>query len=89
MKFCRQYIVFHDERSVVYSGASGNCTEIKGEYVLRKDIFIPVLFIGSLQSVCLMGSCYCFRWSRVRCVKAGIVLVSVLTGGSEHVFSIQ
>ncbi|KAA0713557.1 Acylamino-acid-releasing enzyme [Triplophysa tibetana] len=31
VKFCRQYIVFHDERSVVYSGASGNCTEIKGE----------------------------------------------------------
>ncbi|XP_057182837.1 acylamino-acid-releasing enzyme isoform X2 [Triplophysa rosa] len=31
VKFCRQYIVFHDERSVVYSGASGNCSEIKGE----------------------------------------------------------
>ncbi|XP_068997662.1 acylamino-acid-releasing enzyme isoform X1 [Embiotoca jacksoni] len=36
VKFCRQYIVFHDDTSVVYSGASGNCTEIKGE-VLSKD----------------------------------------------------
>lgn len=33
VKFCRQYIVFHDDKSVVFSGASGNCTEIKGEYV--------------------------------------------------------
>uniref|UniRef100_A0A8C2L5T4 acylaminoacyl-peptidase n=1 Tax=Cyprinus carpio TaxID=7962 RepID=A0A8C2L5T4_CYPCA len=31
VKFCRQYIVFHDDKSVVYSGPSGNCTEIKGE----------------------------------------------------------
>ncbi|TRY57973.1 hypothetical protein DNTS_029022 [Danionella cerebrum] len=31
VKFCRQYIVFHDEKSVVYSGPSGNCTEIKGQ----------------------------------------------------------
>ncbi|XP_051526113.1 acylamino-acid-releasing enzyme isoform X2 [Myxocyprinus asiaticus] len=31
VKFCRQYIVFHDDRSIVYSGPSGNCTEIKGE----------------------------------------------------------
>uniref|UniRef100_A0A1A7WPK5 acylaminoacyl-peptidase n=1 Tax=Iconisemion striatum TaxID=60296 RepID=A0A1A7WPK5_9TELE len=36
VKFCRQYIVFHDDKSVVFSGASGNCTEIKGE-VLSKD----------------------------------------------------
>ncbi|XP_034028452.1 acylamino-acid-releasing enzyme [Thalassophryne amazonica] len=36
VKFCRQYIVFHDDESVVYSGASGNCTEIKGE-LLSKD----------------------------------------------------
>ncbi|XP_008316496.1 acylamino-acid-releasing enzyme [Cynoglossus semilaevis] len=36
VKFCRQYIVFHDDTSVVYSGASGNCTEIKGE-ILSKD----------------------------------------------------
>uniref|UniRef100_A0A672R8Q8 acylaminoacyl-peptidase n=1 Tax=Sinocyclocheilus grahami TaxID=75366 RepID=A0A672R8Q8_SINGR len=33
VKFCRQYIVFHDDKSVVYSGPSGNCTEIKGEWV--------------------------------------------------------
>lgn len=31
VKFCRQYIVFHDDKSIVYSGPSGNCTEIKGE----------------------------------------------------------
>ncbi|MFT7800887.1 acylamino-acid-releasing enzyme-like [Arapaima gigas] len=36
IKFCRQYIVFHDDKSVVYSGPSGNCTEIKGE-LLSKD----------------------------------------------------
>ncbi|KAM6924857.1 acylamino-acid-releasing enzyme-like [Xenentodon cancila] len=36
VKFCRQYIVFHDDKSVVYSGASGNCTEIRAE-VLSKD----------------------------------------------------
>lgn len=37
VKFCRQYIVFHDDKSVVYAAASGNCTEIKGEYV---NIFV-------------------------------------------------
>ncbi|XP_030223269.1 acylamino-acid-releasing enzyme isoform X1 [Gadus morhua] len=36
VKFCKQYIVFHDEKTVVYSGPSGNCTEIKGE-VLSRD----------------------------------------------------
>ncbi|CAJ1085082.1 acylamino-acid-releasing enzyme isoform X4 [Xyrichtys novacula] len=36
VKFCRQYIVFHDDKSVVFSGASGNSTEIKGE-LLSKD----------------------------------------------------
>ncbi|XP_054901935.1 acylamino-acid-releasing enzyme isoform X1 [Poeciliopsis prolifica] len=36
VKFCRQYIVFHDDKSVVYSGTSGNCTEVKGE-LLNKD----------------------------------------------------
>ncbi|KAG7273133.1 hypothetical protein CRUP_005461 [Coryphaenoides rupestris] len=36
VKFCRQYVVFHDGKSVVYSGPSGNCTEIKGE-LLSKD----------------------------------------------------
>ncbi|XP_046896530.1 acylamino-acid-releasing enzyme [Hypomesus transpacificus] len=36
VKFCRQYIVFHDDKSVVYSGPSGNCTETKGE-LLSQD----------------------------------------------------
>ncbi|XP_023676839.2 acylamino-acid-releasing enzyme isoform X1 [Paramormyrops kingsleyae] len=36
VKFCRQYIVFHDDKSIVYSGPSGNCTEIKG-VLLSKD----------------------------------------------------
>ncbi|XP_060930308.1 acylamino-acid-releasing enzyme-like [Limanda limanda] len=36
VKFCRQYIVFHNDKSVVFSVASGNCTEIKGE-LLSKD----------------------------------------------------
>ncbi|KAM9476086.1 acylamino-acid-releasing enzyme-like [Clarias gariepinus] len=36
VKFCRQYIVFHDDHLVVYSGPSGNCTEIKGE-LLSQD----------------------------------------------------
>ncbi|XP_074537519.1 acylamino-acid-releasing enzyme isoform X2 [Halichoeres trimaculatus] len=36
VKFCRQYIVFHDDKSVVFSGPSGNSTEIKGE-LLSKD----------------------------------------------------
>ncbi|KAM8830734.1 acylamino-acid-releasing enzyme-like isoform 1-T1 [Synchiropus picturatus] len=36
VNFCRQYIVFHDEKSVVFSGTSGNCTEVKGE-LLSKD----------------------------------------------------
>ncbi|MGH0172372.1 UNVERIFIED_CONTAM: hypothetical protein FKN15_063456, partial [Acipenser sinensis] len=35
VKFCRQYIVFHDDKSIVYSGPSGNCTEIKGELLSR------------------------------------------------------
>ncbi|XP_041130550.1 acylamino-acid-releasing enzyme isoform X1 [Polyodon spathula] len=36
VKFCRQYIAFHDDKTIVYSGPSGNCTEIKGE-LLSKD----------------------------------------------------
>ncbi|XP_069822608.1 acylamino-acid-releasing enzyme [Dendropsophus ebraccatus] len=31
VKFCRQYIVFHDNNAVVYAGACGNGSEIKGE----------------------------------------------------------
>lgn len=42
VKFCKQYIVFHDDKSVVFSGASGNCTEIKGEYV--KILLLKTLF---------------------------------------------
>uniref|UniRef100_A0A8C6X6Q2 acylaminoacyl-peptidase n=1 Tax=Naja naja TaxID=35670 RepID=A0A8C6X6Q2_NAJNA len=35
VKFCRQYLVFHDNQSVIYSGPSGNCTEVKGELLSR------------------------------------------------------
>ncbi|XP_018430584.1 PREDICTED: acylamino-acid-releasing enzyme [Nanorana parkeri] len=31
VKFCRQYIVFHDKDAVVYAGACGSGSEIKGE----------------------------------------------------------
>ncbi|KAM5148347.1 acylamino-acid-releasing enzyme [Mantella aurantiaca] len=31
VKFCRQYIIFHDNNAVVYAGACGNGSEIKGE----------------------------------------------------------
>ncbi|XP_030061179.1 acylamino-acid-releasing enzyme isoform X2 [Microcaecilia unicolor] len=37
VKFCRHYIVFHDNGSIVYSGASGNSTEIKGELLCRES----------------------------------------------------
>ncbi|XP_075430226.1 acylamino-acid-releasing enzyme [Ascaphus truei] len=37
VKFCRQYIVFHDNKSVVYSGACGNASEIKGELLSRES----------------------------------------------------
>ncbi|XP_054634012.1 acylamino-acid-releasing enzyme isoform X1 [Dunckerocampus dactyliophorus] len=30
VKFCKQYIVFHDDKSVVFSAPSGNCTEVQG-----------------------------------------------------------
>lgn len=35
VKFCRQYLIFHDSQSIVYSSPSGNCTEIKGELLSR------------------------------------------------------
>ncbi|XP_066471254.1 acylamino-acid-releasing enzyme [Tiliqua scincoides] len=35
VKFCRQYLIFHDSHSIVYSSPSGNCTEIKGELLSR------------------------------------------------------
>ncbi|XP_075178195.1 LOW QUALITY PROTEIN: acylamino-acid-releasing enzyme [Anomaloglossus baeobatrachus] len=31
VKFCRQYIVFHDNNAVVYAGACGNGSEIRGD----------------------------------------------------------
>lgn len=31
VKFCRQYLIFHDGVSVVYSGPAGTCSEIKDE----------------------------------------------------------
>ncbi|KYO27826.1 acylamino-acid-releasing enzyme [Alligator mississippiensis] len=37
VKFCRQYLVFHDSRNIVYSGPSGACTEIKGELLSRES----------------------------------------------------
>nr|XP_033782652.1 LOW QUALITY PROTEIN: acylamino-acid-releasing enzyme-like [Geotrypetes seraphini] len=37
VKFCRHYIIFHDNGSIVYSGASGNSTEIKGEVLCRES----------------------------------------------------
>uniref|UniRef100_A0A8C1Y9R0 acylaminoacyl-peptidase n=1 Tax=Cyprinus carpio TaxID=7962 RepID=A0A8C1Y9R0_CYPCA len=43
VKFCRQYIVFHDDKSVVYSGLSGNCTEIKGDVDSPSGDMKPVL----------------------------------------------
>ncbi|XP_053233396.1 acylamino-acid-releasing enzyme [Podarcis raffonei] len=35
IKFCHQYLIFHDSHSIVYSSPSGNCTEIKGELLSR------------------------------------------------------
>uniref|UniRef100_A0A8D0EHH4 Uncharacterized protein n=1 Tax=Strix occidentalis caurina TaxID=311401 RepID=A0A8D0EHH4_STROC len=29
--FCRQYLIFHDGASIVYSGPAGTCSEIKDE----------------------------------------------------------
>ncbi|KAM4650959.1 acylamino-acid-releasing enzyme [Discoglossus pictus] len=37
VKFCRQYIVFHDNKTVVYSGACGNGSEIKGELLSKES----------------------------------------------------
>lgn len=31
IRFCRQYLVFHDGGSVVFSGPAGNSIETKGE----------------------------------------------------------
>ncbi|KFQ90785.1 Acylamino-acid-releasing enzyme, partial [Nipponia nippon] len=37
VKFCRQYLIFHDEASVVYSGPAGTCSEIKDELLSRES----------------------------------------------------
>ncbi|XP_068109014.1 acylamino-acid-releasing enzyme [Hyperolius riggenbachi] len=37
VKFCRQYIIFHDNNAVVYAGACGNGSEIKGELLSRES----------------------------------------------------
>ncbi|XP_069592070.1 acylamino-acid-releasing enzyme isoform X2 [Ranitomeya imitator] len=37
VKFCRQYIVFHDNNTVVYAGACGNGSEIRGELLSRES----------------------------------------------------
>ncbi|XP_053325400.1 acylamino-acid-releasing enzyme-like isoform X2 [Spea bombifrons] len=37
IRFCRQYIVFHDNNTIVYSGACGNGCEIKGELLSRES----------------------------------------------------
>ncbi|XP_067417331.1 acylamino-acid-releasing enzyme isoform X1 [Emydura macquarii macquarii] len=37
VKFCRQYLIFHDSQAIVYSGPSGTCTEIKGELLSRES----------------------------------------------------
>uniref|UniRef100_A0A8B9S8D9 Acylamino-acid-releasing enzyme n=1 Tax=Apteryx owenii TaxID=8824 RepID=A0A8B9S8D9_APTOW len=37
VKFCRQYLVFHDGQSIVYSGPAGTCSEIKDELLSRES----------------------------------------------------
>ncbi|NWI50017.1 APEH enzyme, partial [Calyptomena viridis] len=37
IKFCRQYLIFHDGASIVYSGPAGTCSEIKGELLSRES----------------------------------------------------
>uniref|UniRef100_A0A8C2H5E7 acylaminoacyl-peptidase n=1 Tax=Cyprinus carpio TaxID=7962 RepID=A0A8C2H5E7_CYPCA len=58
VKFCRQYIVFHDDKSVVYSGLSGNCTEIKGDVDSPSGDMKPQFF-----EVRLHISFGCMVWS--------------------------
>ncbi|XP_067907578.1 acylamino-acid-releasing enzyme-like [Heterodontus francisci] len=35
VKLCRGYIAFYDENSIVYTGPSGKCTELRGELLNR------------------------------------------------------
>ncbi|NXG53178.1 ACPH enzyme, partial [Psilopogon haemacephalus] len=37
IKFCRQYLIFHDGTSVVYSGPAGTCSEIKDELLSQES----------------------------------------------------
>ncbi|NWS20255.1 ACPH enzyme, partial [Pachyramphus minor] len=37
IKFCRQYLLFHDGASIVYSGPVGTCSEIKDELLSRES----------------------------------------------------
>ncbi|NWQ93971.1 ACPH enzyme, partial [Burhinus bistriatus] len=37
IKFCRQYLIFHDGASIVYSGPTGTCSEIKDELLSRES----------------------------------------------------
>ncbi|NWW02607.1 ACPH enzyme, partial [Oreocharis arfaki] len=37
IKFCRQYLIFHDGASIVYSGPAGTCSEIKDELLSRES----------------------------------------------------
>ncbi|NXX18069.1 ACPH enzyme, partial [Podargus strigoides] len=37
VKFCRQYLIFHDGASIVYSGPAGTCSEIKDELLSRES----------------------------------------------------
>ncbi|NWX16104.1 ACPH enzyme, partial [Aegotheles bennettii] len=37
IKFCRQYLIFHDGASIVYSGPAGTCSEIKDELLSKES----------------------------------------------------
>ncbi|NXT50342.1 ACPH enzyme, partial [Pluvianellus socialis] len=37
IKFCRQYLIFHDGSSIVYSGPASTCSEIKDELLSRES----------------------------------------------------
>ncbi|KAM9374507.1 LOW QUALITY PROTEIN: acylamino-acid-releasing enzyme [Phaethornis superciliosus] len=37
VKFCRQYLIFHDGASIVYSGPAGTCSEIKDELLSQES----------------------------------------------------
>ncbi|NXL47271.1 ACPH enzyme, partial [Podilymbus podiceps] len=37
VKFCRQYLIFHDRASITYSGPTGTCSEIKDELLSRES----------------------------------------------------